>query len=257
MNKRYALCVGINNYPGVANDLNGCVNDALDWRDLLESEGYDVTLLLDDQATYQNMVTELTRHVALLGFADRFVFTYSGHGTWVPDRSGDEIDFRDEAMCCVDYESGGLLLDDTLESIFSTQRYGARVLVLSDSCHSGTLARNIVQVSERGEPKFVSPALLFDELSEQRAVEIEVAKEGTPRKISSLISGCKDNEYSYDAWFGNRPNGAFSRAAIDNFGPGVNLKTWYTRIRATLPTEYYPQTPQFTSTPYRSYTRAI
>ena len=26
-----ALCIGINDYPGTQNDLNGCVNDARDW----------------------------------------------------------------------------------------------------------------------------------------------------------------------------------------------------------------------------------
>ena len=30
-----ALCVGINNYPGTQNDLNGCVNDANAWAGLL------------------------------------------------------------------------------------------------------------------------------------------------------------------------------------------------------------------------------
>ena len=30
-----ALCIGINNYRGVSNDLRGCVNDAQDWSNLL------------------------------------------------------------------------------------------------------------------------------------------------------------------------------------------------------------------------------
>jgi hypothetical protein len=46
-----ALCVGINDYPGADMDLNGCVNDAMDWQSLLESRGYQVTRLLDSEAT--------------------------------------------------------------------------------------------------------------------------------------------------------------------------------------------------------------
>ena len=30
-----AVCIGINNYPGTSNDLQGCVNDANDWCALL------------------------------------------------------------------------------------------------------------------------------------------------------------------------------------------------------------------------------
>ena len=44
-----AVCVGINDYRGTANDLKGCVNDANDWSDILSQQfGYDTQLLLDD-----------------------------------------------------------------------------------------------------------------------------------------------------------------------------------------------------------------
>ena len=43
MPKKTALCIGINNYPGTQNDLNGCVNDANDWTAELKARGYTVT----------------------------------------------------------------------------------------------------------------------------------------------------------------------------------------------------------------------
>ena len=42
-----ALCIGINDYPGTANDLSGCVNDANDWVAELTTRGFAVQKLLD------------------------------------------------------------------------------------------------------------------------------------------------------------------------------------------------------------------
>jgi hypothetical protein len=47
---KYALCIGINDYPGTGSDLAGCVNDANDWATLLKNRGFLVDKLLDKQA---------------------------------------------------------------------------------------------------------------------------------------------------------------------------------------------------------------
>jgi len=54
-----ALCVGINDYPGSDMDLSGCVNDAADWRALLEARGYRVDSLLNGDATRTRMLDAL------------------------------------------------------------------------------------------------------------------------------------------------------------------------------------------------------
>jgi hypothetical protein len=54
-----AVCIGINNYPGIFNDLKGCVNDAKDWSALLQGFGFDVSLMLDSQATARNVKAAL------------------------------------------------------------------------------------------------------------------------------------------------------------------------------------------------------
>ena len=56
-----------------------------------------------------------------------------------------------------------------------------------------------------------------------------------------------DTEYSYDASFGNRPNGAFTRVALDTLsklGTQATYAEWHRAIRAALPSADYPQTPQ-------------
>ncbi len=265
MRKKYALTVGINEYVDPSARLRGCVNDARDWAELLRSQGYATNVLLDAQATQANIVSALARMVALAGFGDRIVFQYSGHGTWVPDRDGDEADGRDEALVCYDYREGGILLDDTLQKIFGNLNYGAGALILSDSCHSGTVSRMVnLRRTPPGAPqplataKFLSPAEFLDDLPTARAVEMEQKAAGVSRKTASLISGCSDLEFSYDSSFNGRSNGAFTRAAIDAFRPGISLKGWYDEIRRILPNAQYPQAPQLTSSSRRRlYTKAL
>jgi metacaspase-1 len=51
-----ALCIGINDYPGAANDLSGCVNDTNDWVAELTACGFVVQKLLDSMATKAAMM---------------------------------------------------------------------------------------------------------------------------------------------------------------------------------------------------------
>ena len=90
-----AICVGINNYPGFGNDLKGCVNDANDWANLLQLNGFEAKVILDGEATRSILLTELDHLITEAGTDDVIVFTYSGHGTNVIDTSGDEADEYD------------------------------------------------------------------------------------------------------------------------------------------------------------------
>lgn len=257
MNKKYALTVGINNYPGPYNDLSGCVNDAMDWAGLLGREGYTVQTLIDGGATKHAIRNEITKMLERAGWGDRIVFQFSGHGTWIPDRDGDEMDQRDEALCCFDFESGGLLTDDELHKLFSSRRSGVGVLVLSDSCHSGTMSRLLNATMAPSGVRFISPAAFTDISGKAAEQREQFAPVASSRPSTSLISGCGDHEYSYDAHFNGRPNGAFTRAAIDTYTTGLSLGNWHKRIREKLPSNSYPQTPQMTGTTYRKLVRAL
>ena len=61
-----------------------------------------------------------------------------------------------------------------------------------------------------------------------------------------LMSGCQDTEFSYDTSFNGRPNGAFTRTAIDALAdPSITtVRAWYDAIRTHLPSQALPQTPQ-------------
>jgi metacaspase-1 len=247
---RSALCIGINDYPGTGSDLAGCVNDANDWGNALAERGFTVTMMLDAAATRSEMMRAMTEHVTAAASGDVVVITYSGHGTWQPDDDGDEPDHRDEALCPHDFATAGGLLDDDLFEIFGQRARGARVVFLSDSCHSGSVARMAPPLDgqEHGRVRFLEPGPFLSAETRARALRVEKAPaKGLSRGTALLISGCGDTEYSYDANFGGRPNGAFTRVALDTLAKleaGATYAGWHKAIRTALPSVTYPQAPQ-------------
>ena len=127
-----ALCVGINQFSNLpmASWLNGCVNDANDMAAMLRKRGFaprSVTVLTDDQATKANVMAALTKLVETAKEGDHIVFSFSSHGTQVPDTDGDdgrpETDGADEAFACYDMAQKGdqwdpdtVIIDDELRA---------------------------------------------------------------------------------------------------------------------------------------------
>ena len=229
-----AVCIGINNYPGISNDLQGCVNDANDWYALLTEYGFEASLMLDSQATRQNIKKALEDMVVSAGQGDVILFTYSGHGTQAFDLNNDEGDSYDEAI----YVYDGTILDDEMRVIIDKIDPRTTLVVISDSCFSGSVTRLI---PENARARFVP----MDGFSENRVVgqRFLLPESGMPEL---LISGCTDSEYSYDAEIDGRYNGAMSAMAIRVIRqkPGLTYQEFYTRLRGYLPSSEYPQTPQ-------------
>jgi hypothetical protein len=250
---KHALCVGINDYPGTGSDLAGCVNDANDWVAYLESKQYQVKKLLDGQATRQAIVDGLTKLIDSAAAGDVVAFTYSGHGSSVPDDSGDEADGMDEMLCPHDVMSGARLLDDDLAEIFGRKKPGARLLFVSDSCHSGTVSRFMPAFpgARTNTVRFLHPQVFIKDAKELAAVR-RLAGQPTIRKASAgypavLLAACRDREYSYDAVFNNRPNGAFSYFALKALAASpapTKPRDVLKLVRQHLPSSQYPQTPQ-------------
>lgn len=253
-----AVVVGTN-YQGTDYELSGCLNDALDWGALLGGKGYLVTPLLGSAAIRDVIEETLLREVAALGWGDRLVVTYSGHGTYVPDRNGDEVDGYDEAWCPDDMQTAGLITDDTLGSIFDTARTGVGILVLSDSCYSGTMTR-FAPDARPGDVRFLHPARIASvpQVSSGNEERSEPLRRDYNSR-ASLVSGSSEWDVSYDAWFGSRANGAFTRAAIDAYQSGMSLSAWHKATVALLASwKQFPQVPQLlAASAYRKYLRAL
>ena len=244
---RYALCIGINDYPGTGSDLAGCVNDAQDWAEELTKRGFGVETMLDAQATGEALREGMRRLLRNAVAGDVVVFTYSGHGTWVRDDNGDEPDGRDEALCPYDITANGPLLDDELYDILCERPRGVRTVMISDSCHSGTVARFAPSTrTDADRVRFLPPGVFLDAEEAARAAKMPRVTAGRPRHAALLMSGCADIEYSYDARFDDRPNGAFTYfalATLRELPPSATYKDWSTAIAQALPSQDYPQTP--------------
>ena len=242
-----ALCIGINDYPGTASDLSGCVNDAKDWKAALEKRGFSVALMLDGAATKKAMVEAIRDLVSGAKSGDLVVLQYSGHGSWIPDQSGDEPDGRDECLCPHDIDANQPLVDDELYDLFAERERGVRIVFVSDSCHSGTVAK--MAPGERGSAKvrFLPPEHFLPRSALEAAARIpRVFGLKAPRHGALLLSGCLDHEFSYDASYNGKPNGAFTYNALqllDKLAAGSTYKAWHEAIRKRLPSASYPQTP--------------
>jgi len=246
-----ALCIGINDYPGTGSDLAGCVNDANDWAATLAAKGFAVAKLIDSQASKTAMVNAVGELIAGGRSGDTLVITYSGHGTWQPDTSGDEPDGRDEALCPWDITTKGALLDDEIHALFAKRAAGVRILLISDSCHSGSVTRGDESDIDPGMPRarFLPPSVWMP------AGQLARTESRPPVLISGLsrtggdllLAGCKDTEYSWDTRFGGRPNGAFTYYALKtlkNLPAGTTYDAWFKSIRDYLPSTQLPQSPQ-------------
>lgn len=247
---KYALCIGINDYPGSDSDLSGCVNDANDWAAELHGRGFGVTQMLDGQASHAAMAQAIASLIDRAAPGDTLVITYSGHGTWVPDSSGDEPDGRDEGLCPHDIGRAGPLLDDDIRRLFARRKAGTRILLISDSCHSGSVTRGREDDLDDAAPRArFMPLQAWMPRGELPAAARRPAKlvVGLARAGSDLLlAGCQDTEYSWDTRFRGRPNGAFTYYALKTLRERqpATYQAWFNAIGEYLPSTRLPQSPQ-------------
>ncbi len=160
--QKYAVVVGVSDYmpaaeAGGLKDLNYADDDAEDWKDYLEDQGYTVTMLLDHEATLSNILAAINAMKELEGPGDHVAFTFSGHGgTW---REGGYLDFGDHSMVFpadADGRGGNGLLDTDLQTLFADFD-SDHMFFFYDSCRSGGMdetagpGRMILQASAANE----------------------------------------------------------------------------------------------------------
>ncbi|MGB9182094.1 MAG: caspase family protein [Pyrinomonadaceae bacterium] len=248
-----AFCVGINDYPFEGNDLKGCVNDAEAWAALLKDhfDFTDVKTLTDKNATKANIVAGIKNLLAGAKSGDILVFTNASHGTYVADTDGDEPGY-DEALCPYDTDSN-LLIDDELREIFTGIPSGVMLTVVSDSCHSGSVTRVLPGQAYRKARKLEPVVWGGKELTSEEMRAARKLQKGEKEKFPEsgmreiLLSGCKSNQTSADAFIANTFRGAMSYYAIKAI-TDANYKLTYEQLHNSLlpmlEDESYEQVPQ-------------
>lgn len=265
----YSLHIGLNSvdpdhYAGWDGRLKACEADARDVAEIAKSLGYQQTeLLLTKDATSANVIRKVLDHAKTLRAGDILLLSYAGHGGQMPDTSNDEDDKRDETWCLYDRE----LIDDEIYRILGRFRPGVRIVMLSDSCHSGTVARARVDaggpsaeevarrtareaVLDGTDPDDVRPRMMPFEVAVrtfERNSDLYVAlqsasagaDETPPQASVILLSGCMDHQLSLD---GAR-NGLFTATLLKVWADG-GFDGGYNRFHQDIVSRMPPgQTP--------------
>ena len=156
--RKRAFMVGISHYDTALtgyqwNNING-VEDVNLLSPILKQQGFSITTLLDEQATFDNIVSQLASFVDKTKQGDIVYLHFSTHGQPVEDLNGDEEDGWDEAIVPIDaykiykkgiYERNKHFTDDLLNKYVKTlrERIGKTgfLYVVIDACHAGTSSR--------------------------------------------------------------------------------------------------------------------
>ncbi|XBW35836.1 hypothetical protein QEN19_001408 [Hanseniaspora menglaensis] len=290
MPRRKALLIGIN-YFNTSNELKGCISDALRVNQFLTSKcGYsqdDVVILRDDVRdnlrvipTRQNIINAMIWLVRDAIPGDCLFMSYSGHGTQVADQDGDEMDGMDDCICPVDFQQGGMLIDDVIHDIMvKPLPQGCRLTALMDCCHSGSVldlpftysTKGVIKTGEGqmykdlgteglsllmnyamgSKSNMMSGAMgLFKtvqngggKLTKEQQQRVIQMKQSPADVIS--ISGCKDNQTSADTSVNSTNTGALTWAFLEvlSENPNQSYLTLLNSIRDKLAGKY-SQKPQ-------------
>ena len=269
--KAMSLHIGLNGvsaaaYSGWDGPLAACEFDANDMAAIAKSKGMRSTVLLTKKATRAHALAAMRSAARALKAGDLFFMTYSGHGGQVRDTNGDEADGQDETWCLYD----GQLIDDELYFELSRFAAGVRILVLSDSCHSGTVTRApppppLPGMRPKAMPPAVAARVYRDHAAFYDKLQADVAKAagnkpavdpdaalaqvgaaahatalvGAFKPLVVLISGCQDNQTSMDG----DHNGAFTEQLLKDWNDGGfkgGYASFHTRIRAAMPATQSP-----------------
>jgi hypothetical protein len=225
-----SLHIGLNgvnpeHYKGWAGRLYAAEADAQEMFALAKASSFQPKKLIKTQATRAAVMKGIEKAADTLKAGDMFLLTYSGHGGFLPDTNNDEDDSQDETWCLYD----GQLIDDELFGLFSKFKKGVRVLILSDSCNSGTVSKPLadavkaIDIFDPRTGKKIKPH--FRRMSATAAVKTYKAHRdfynGLQKKVSReakagvqatvrLISGCQDDQQSMEGTF----NGLFTSALL-------------------------------------------
>lgn len=268
MGHKRALIVGIN-YVGTGYDLRGCIKDAENMRDLISSHyGFtDIKMLLEKDATTQNIKDNLRWLVSGCRPGDTLFFHYSGHGSQILDTSGDEIDDNfDEIICPFDLNwKDKVITDDYMKWIFDTVPAGVNLTVTLDCCNSGSGldqthryqpygVRRLMEESPLEESRYLPPPPEMVELMNLKTFERKprLVQTRDVNKTGLLISGCQAHQTSADAYIGGVWQGAATYSllqAVSNAEYDINYKQLVNEMNDFMIESGYTQRPELNGSP--------
>jgi len=254
---KHALIIAVGDYPKSTGwGAISSVNDVPLIKQALLNQGFsedNITTLINDQATKQGIVTALEKLKSELKPGDIVVIHYSGHGQQIFDDNGDEIDDKDEALVPFDawvkythnYHGENHLRDDELNSIIANIRNtlgkNGQLLMLLDSCHSGSATRG--GVTRGGEPTFAPPGWKAKEEDKTKgSAMLEREKVSDDAAPFVMMTGASADELNYEYEGYGSLSFAFSKA-MSELGSDFTYRQLFSNIAANMNVISPKQTP--------------
>lgn len=248
-----ALVVGVDAYQHVS-PLKGAVNDARDIAETLTAAGVtDLTTLYDADASRQAILSSWQDLISRADADDVLVLSYAGHGAQEPEWvKGSEEDGMDEVFLLAGFDiaapgNGERLRDDDIAAMLRAAG-GRSVLVLADSCHSGTMTRSvdprITRLGTRlvGLPPFENDALRSQPLPPMLAGNAQQSGDVQDLPNVIYVGATVDGQVIPELLIAGEPRGALSwafargvegRADLDRDG-GISMEELSLFLKETV-----------------------
>ncbi len=216
-------------------------------------EEKNIAILQDENADKAGIIEALKILLESVSRGDYVVVHYSGHGQQISDDNNDEIDGLDEALVTINapslyeasanYKGEEHLRDEEfgelIDQLCVKAGSNGQVLVILDSCHSGTGTRGIAKV-RGGKEAFIIPG--------QNKMNKDAIEDGTGMNLSSvnsrgndknmapfiLFAGAKFDELNYETKDENGNGvGSLSFAVAKAFSE-INTNSTYASVFARI-----------------------
>lgn len=242
-----SLHIGVNNvnprhYSGWEGILSCCENDAKFYSEVAGKAGIiEQTLFLssgrneNEKPLAANVNAYLKKQSEALQSGDFLFISYSGHGGQIRDVNHDENDFQDETWCLWDRQ----LIDDELWDHFSRFAKGVKILMVSDSCHSGSMSRGPAEEAtialpkrfvSRDAPKDIGLMAFHDNRRDYAdVVRMPIIIKDDIDATVLLLGACQDAEKAVEQDDFGLMTGAIRKVLLENERPGT-YKQLHSRI---------------------------
>ena len=256
MGRIRSVLVGVDVYerPDVP-PLGGCVNDVALVRHVLKTylgvPNEDIRVVVNHRATKENILHRLRVASEASEEGDMIVFYFSGHGSQIRDRDGDELtDYLDEVICPydMDWDRGTFIIDDDLDALFAEIPEGVLLEAFVDCCFWGTDRDDVrflvppfdIAARAEGEADLSYHAFVECECFGDRNVLWAASEEGQPAAEDTL-DGRTHGVFTY---WGCR----FIEANIDRIWSGAYSREHLLKdLREYVLSLGYPQHAQLTA----------